>query len=93
MREQGRSQAFILGTWTVCALLLIVAMVIGTGPLSRVEQETLSLPPAFSAGAVLAALADTLMPESYERLGPTIALSTAAASCLLMSVRWYRAGR
>ena len=26
MREQGRSQAFILGTWTVCALLLVFAV-------------------------------------------------------------------
>jgi len=59
MREQGRSQAFILGTWTVCALLLVFAVVLGAGPLSRATHETLSLPLAFAAGAVLAALADT----------------------------------
>jgi zinc transporter, ZIP family len=78
MREQGRSQAFILGTWTICAVLLIFAVVLGAGPLSRAEHETLSLPLAFAAGAVLAALADTLMPEAYEHGGPTVALSTAA---------------
>jgi zinc transporter, ZIP family len=82
MREQGRSQAFILGTWTVCALLLIFAVVLGAGPLSRATHETLSLPLAFAAGAVLAALADTLMPEAYERGGPTVALSTAAGFLL-----------
>jgi zinc transporter, ZIP family len=64
MREQGRSQAFILGTWTICAVLLIFAVVLGAGPLSRTTHETLSLPLAFAAGAVLAALADTLMPTS-----------------------------
>jgi zinc transporter, ZIP family len=78
MREQGRSQAFILGTWTVCAVLLIFAVLVGAGPLSRATHETLSLPLAFAAGAVLAALADTLMPEAYEHGGPTVALSTAA---------------
>ena len=82
MREQGRSQAFILGTWTVCALLLIFAVVLGAGPLSRATHETLSLPLAFAAGAVLAALADTLMPEAYEQGGPTVALSTAAGFLL-----------
>ena len=82
MRIQGRSQAFILGTWTVCGLLLIFAVVLGAGPLSRATHETLSLPLAFAAGAVLAALADTLMPEAYERGGPTVALSTAAGFVL-----------
>ena len=55
---------------------------IGAGPLSRSTHETLSLPLAFAAGAVLAALADTLMPEAYERDGPNVALSTAAAFLL-----------
>ena len=78
MREQGRSQGFILGVWTACGVLLVLAVVVGAGPLSRTEPETLSLPLAFAAGAVLAALADTLMPEAYEHGGPTVALSTAA---------------
>ena len=82
MRAQGGSQGFVLGTWTVCALLLVFAVVLGAGPLSRATHETLSLPLAFAAGAVLAALADTLMPEAYEQGGPTVALSTAAGFLL-----------
>ena len=82
MRSQGRTRVFILGVWTVCAVLLTVAVVIGAGPLSSAEPETLSLPLAFAAGAVLASLADTLMPEAYEEGGPTVALSTAAGFLL-----------
>ena len=82
MRAQGRSQTFILGTWFACALLLAAAVVIGAGPLSASSPETLSLPLAFAAGAVLASLADTLMPEAYEQGGPTVALSTAAGFLL-----------
>jgi ZIP family zinc transporter len=37
---------------------------------------------AFAAGAVLASLADTLMPEAYANGGPTVALSTAAGFVL-----------
>ncbi len=82
MRAQGRSHRFVVGTWTVCAVLLTAAVVLGAGPLSRAEPETLSMPLAFAAGAVLASLADTLMPEAYENGGPTVALSTAAGFVL-----------
>ncbi|HZB67312.1 MAG TPA: zinc permease [Ornithinibacter sp.] len=82
MRAQGRSHRFVVGTWTVCAILLTAAVVVGAGPLSSAEPETLSMPLAFAAGAVLASLADTLMPEAYENGGPTVALSTAAGFVL-----------
>ncbi len=82
MREQGRSQLFIVGVWGVCAILLTLAVVIGAGPLSAADPATLSLPLAFAAGAVLASLADTLMPEAYEHGGPAVALSTAAGFVL-----------
>ncbi len=82
MREQGRSQTFIVGTWLACAVLLALAVVVGAGPLSAASPETLSLPLAFAAGAVLASLADTLMPEAYEQGGPVVALSTTAGFIL-----------
>ena len=82
MQEQGRSQTFILGTWSACAALLTLAVVVGAGPLSSADPSTLSWPLSFAAGAVLASLADTLMPEAYDRGGPTVALSTAAGFIL-----------
>jgi ZIP family zinc transporter len=82
MRAQGRSYAFVLGTWTVCAALLVAAVVVGAGPLAATSPETVSLPLAFAAGAVLASLADTLMPEAYKEGGPMVALSTAAGFVL-----------
>ncbi|WP_229075002.1 ZIP family metal transporter [Actinoplanes sp. DH11] len=82
MRAQGRSQAFILGTWLTCAALLTLAVVLGAGPLSSAAPVTISLPLAFAAGAVLASLADTLMPEAYEKGGPVVALSTTAGFVL-----------
>ena len=82
MRAQGRSQRFILGTWFACAALLTLAVVLGAGPLSAASPETVSIPLAFAAGAVLASLADTLMPEAYEKGGPLVALSTTAGFVL-----------
>ena len=82
MQAQGRSSRFIIGTWAGAAVLLALAVVVGAGPLSAADPTTISLPLAFAAGAVLASLADTLMPEAYEQGGPSVALSTTAGFIL-----------
>ena len=77
MKAQGRSTTYAVGLWSVAAVLLAAAVLVGAGPLATVSEETISLPLAFAAGAVIASLADTLMPEAYEQGGPLVALSTA----------------
>ncbi|MBB5750562.1 ZIP family metal transporter [Micrococcus sp. TA1] len=82
MRERGMPRGRAVLLWTVCAALLVVAVVIGAGPLANTDPETISLPLAFAAGAVIASLADTLMPEAYEHGGPAVAVSTTAGFAL-----------
>lgn len=82
MRSQGKSRGSIVGLWVACGVLLAGAVVLGAGPLSGSDPETISLPLAFAAGAVIASLADTLMPEAYAHGGPAVALSTAAGFVL-----------
>jgi ZIP family zinc transporter len=82
MREQGRSARRVLGLWTVCAVLLTFPVVIGAAFLANSDPAVVSLPLAFAAGAVIAALADTIMPEAFEHGGPAVALSTAAGFVL-----------
>ncbi len=83
MRAQGRSHRSVLGLWDgVRRVLMVIPVVLGAGPLRRPSGEAISLPLAFAAGAVLASLADTLMPEAYEDGGPTVALATAAGFLL-----------
>lgn len=78
MREQGRSVGQIMGLWTACAVLLTAAVVAGAVFLPDQGPTVISLPLAFAAGAVIASLADTLMPEAFEHGGPAVALATAA---------------
>jgi ZIP family zinc transporter len=82
MRERGMSRMKAVLLWTVCAALLVVAVMVGAGPLANSDPETISLPLAFAAGAVIASLADTLMPEAYEHGGPAVAVSTTAGFAL-----------
>jgi ZIP family zinc transporter len=78
MRSQGRSVRSTFGMWLATALLLIPAVVIGRVALAGAEPSTLAFPLAFAGGAVLAALADTLMPEAFERGRPFNAFATCA---------------
>jgi zinc transporter, ZIP family len=78
MRDQGRSRAFAVVVWTATAVLLALSVVAGNAVLSGASQETLSVLLAFASGAVLASLADTLMPDAYREGGPYVAFATAA---------------
>lgn len=82
MKAQGRSSGKVVGMWALAAALTAIAVPLGAGPLANTDPETISLPLAFAAGAVIASLADTLMPEAFEHGGPAVALSTAAGFVL-----------
>lgn len=78
MREARIAPGRIMAIWLGAAALLAAAVVVGYGALEGVGDETLAWPLGFAAGAVLASLADTLMPEAFEEGGgPWIAYATA----------------
>lgn len=74
----GRSRRFAIGIWVATAFLLAASVVLGTTVFRGVGDEALAVMLAFAAGAVLASLADTLMPEAYRDGGPFVAFATAA---------------
>ncbi len=78
MREEGRSARTVMSTWAVCALLLTAAVVAGRGLAGGLDDEVLAVALGFAGGAVLASLADTLMPEAFEHGRPYNAFATAA---------------
>ena len=78
MRSQGRSVRLTFGMWLATAVVLIPMVVIGRIALAGADPSTLAFPLAFAGGAVLAALADTLMPEAFERGRPFNAFATCA---------------
>jgi zinc transporter, ZIP family len=78
MRDQGRSGGFVILVWTVTALLLTASVVVGRAALSGADESLLAVLLAFAGGAVLASLADTLMPDAYREGGALVAFATAA---------------
>jgi zinc transporter, ZIP family len=78
LRSQGRSVRATIGMWLATAALLVPAVPIGRVLLAGADPSTLAFPLSFAGGAVLAALADTLMPEAFERGRPFNAFATCA---------------
>ena len=77
MRKQGRSRAFAIGIWAIAAVLLAAAVILGYAFLGSIGETTRAILLAFAGGAVLASLADALMPKAYEDGGPFVAFATA----------------
>jgi zinc transporter, ZIP family len=78
LRSQGRTVRATIGLWLATAALLVPAVPIGRVLLAGADPSTLAFPLSFAGGAVLAALADTLMPEAFERGRPFNAFATCA---------------
>jgi ZIP family zinc transporter len=78
MREGGSEPRTVIVTWFLCALLLAAAVVAGRALAGPLSDEVLALALGFAGGAVLASLADTLMPEAFEHGRPLNAFATAA---------------
>ena len=81
MQESGRTARFAVGVWASAGVLLAAAVVAGDR-LFPADPDAVSIPLAFAGGAVIASLADTLMPEAYEGGGPLVAFATVAGFLL-----------
>jgi ZIP family zinc transporter len=82
MKAQGWSGTFAVGVWAVAAVLLTVAVVAGNTVFASAGSTMLAGVRAFAGGAVLASLADELMPDAYRNGGPVVAFATAAGFLL-----------
>ncbi len=78
MREGGASSAKVLTVWALTAAVVGAAVFAGRLAADVASEQSLGMLAAFAAGAVLAALADSVMPEAYAEGGPLVAFATSA---------------
>lgn len=65
MKSSGRSLKYIFGVWSVIALLSGVAALIGYSVFSGLSTEIIAATTAIAAGAILAMISDTMIPEAF----------------------------
>jgi ZIP family zinc transporter len=78
LRSAGESAARAFGIWGATAALLVLALFAGRLAADVVSATGLATMSALAAGAVLASLADSVMPEAYSEGGPLVAFATSA---------------
>jgi ZIP family zinc transporter len=76
IRATGGSRARALGTWAATGGLLAIALVCGRVAGGTLGEAALGMFAAFAAGAVLASIAVTVLPEAYTDGGPLVAFAT-----------------
>ncbi|MGB7893931.1 MAG: ZIP family zinc transporter [Microcoleus sp.] len=67
MKKAGRSIGYIFGVWGAIAVVSGVAALLGYTLFSHFSVEIIAATTAVAAGAILAMLSDTMIPEAFEQ--------------------------
>ena len=77
MKTAGRSARYVFGLWGGIALTSGAAALLGYYVFGQFSEEVIAATTAVAAGAILAMLADTMMPEAFEDAHEFTGLITA----------------
>jgi len=66
MKKAGRSATYVFGVWSGIAVMSGVAAFIGYSAFSQFSPDVVAATQAVAAGAILAMIADTMVPEAFE---------------------------
>jgi zinc transporter, ZIP family len=71
MKSSGLSSKYVLALWSIGVGCAAVATTIGYTVLSNTSPPVISISIAFAAGAIIVMLAESMIPEAFERGGIT----------------------
>jgi ZIP family zinc transporter len=66
MKKAGRSAKYVIGLWSVIGVVCAISSCLGYILFARVDPEVCAVITALAAGAILAMLVDTMIPEAFE---------------------------
>ena len=78
MKKAQRSAGYVFGVWTAIALVSGFGSVLGFVLFSRFSDDIIAATTALAAGAILAMLTDTMIPEAFEEAHNFAGLITVA---------------
>jgi zinc transporter, ZIP family len=86
MKASGHSKLYIIGVWSATIAASAVAAALGYEFLGHASVDIIATIMALAAGAILAMIADTMIPEAFEESGRFVALVTVAGFLLAFVV-------
>lgn len=76
LKKQHKSNKQIILIWTIVALTSLIFVVLGYTIFSNLSSSVVATFESLAAGAILAMLASTMMPEAYKESGVNASLAT-----------------
>jgi zinc transporter, ZIP family len=86
MKRNGRSATYVFGIWGGIAVANGLAGLLGCLLLEGAAAETIAVITAVAAGAILAMVADTMIPEAFERTHLYVGLIATVGFILAFSI-------
>jgi ZIP family zinc transporter len=66
MKKAGRSALYIFGIWTVIAVISGISSLVGFSVFKDFSPDFIAATTAVAAGAILAMIVDTMIPEAFK---------------------------
>ena len=76
LQKEGLSKKQIYLSWSIVSICVALSVVLSFLFLEKLDLNTLGIIESFASGAILAMLADSIMPEAYEEGGYLIGILT-----------------
>ncbi|SDG82368.1 zinc transporter, ZIP family [Klenkia brasiliensis] len=86
MKRSGRSAGYVFGVWGGIAVLSGLSALVGYVALGSAPPEAIAVITAVAAGAILTMIADTMIPEAFERTRTWTGLITALGFLLAFAI-------
>jgi ZIP family zinc transporter len=86
MKRSGRSARYIFGVWTTIAVLSGLSALLGYVALGSAPPEVIAVITAVAAGAILTMIADTMIPEAFEKTHTWTGLITTVGFLVAFAV-------
>jgi ZIP family zinc transporter len=93
MKKAGRSALYIFGVWSAIAVLSGLAALVGYALFGHFSNDVVAATTAVAAGAMLAMLADTMIPEAFDEAHNFAGLITVAGFLAAFVLTKMEAGR
>jgi zinc transporter, ZIP family len=78
MKQAGRGAGYVFGVWGAIAVASAISAALGNVLLDGASPQLIAVITAVAAGAILAMISDTMIPEAYERARLYTGLCTTA---------------
>jgi len=86
MKRSGRSATYVFGVWGGIAVISGLASLVGYLALGDASPEAVAVITAVAAGAILTMIADTMIPEAFERTRTWTGLITTLGFLLAFTI-------